>query len=130
MANRKMQEVGSDFAEPWNPENEGDKLEGEFIGVDLVPTKRRNRDGSKFFKSYRILPEGKEQPLGVSGAFLNTKMPRIPVGTFVCITYLGKTETDNGTAKDYQVECEAGVRLIDVNAEKNARDRRDSDIPF
>lgn len=105
--------VESDFCDPWEP-GEGEVLEGTYIGVDNVPTKRGDKES---FKSYRIRVDGQEKPVGVSGAFLESKMRRIKLGTYLWITYKGKVQTNNGPAKDYEVEIEEGAQLLDMRAD-------------
>lgn len=111
---REFKEVLSNYATPWKAEP-GESIEGFYKGFDLIPGDRNEK-----FKSHRILPEGKELPWGVSGATIDTKMCRIPKGSYVRITYKGKTmKTNNGLAHDYTVETEKGVELM---SEENTPD--------
>lgn len=109
-------EVKSDFAEPWEP-GDGEEISGIYIGFDNVPTKRGDKD---HFKSHRIQIEGKDVPIGISGAMIDRKMAQIPVGTFVWITFLGMVDTNNGEAKDYRVEAEEGTKLLKLGHQVDA----------
>lgn len=106
--------VESDFAERWEP-GEGEEIEGVFIGVDNVPTRRGEKDS---FKSFRLRVDGEEKPIGISGAMLESKMRRIPLGTYVWITYKGTVDTNNGKAKDYEVIAEKGTKFLDIRPDQ------------
>lgn len=125
MARKRGQEVKGGFPEPWKPESEGEEIEGFYKGYDEVPS---GRNDNKYFRSYRILPEGSEEMRSVSGAMLKNAIERIPTGTYIWITYLGETETKNGTAKNYKVEAEEGTKLLDMPS--SSGETADDEIPF
>ena len=104
--NRQRQEVKSNFPVPFKPEKEGEFVEGVYYGFNLVDDGR-----GKEFKSHKIKPDDSDEFIGVSGAFLDQKMMRIPKGTYVWVTYKGEEKTKNGNAKVFQVECEEGTKL-------------------
>ncbi len=107
MANRERQAVEGGFPEPWKPQEEGEMLEGIYKGHDEVTVKNRS------FRSYRVQNEDTKEFFGVAGGMLKNAIERVPVGTYVWITYKGMVETENGPAKDFEVECERGTKLLD-----------------
>ena len=108
---REFKEVSSNYATPWKP-TEGESIEGYYKGFDMIPGERNEK-----FRSHRILQEGKEEPMGVSGAMIDTKMVRIPKNTYVRITYKGKEHTRNGMAHSFIVECEKGTVFLENDNE-------------
>ncbi len=111
---RKRQKVEGGFPDPWKPKKPGDVLEGHYLGADMVTAKGRT------FRSYRIKPEGAEKPMAVAGAMLQTSLERVPIGSYVWITFKGEIVTDNGTAKDFEVETEEGIKLLDYAPDDQA----------
>lgn len=110
MARERGQEVKSNFPVPWKPETEGQVLEGVYRGFNLVDDERKEGDQ---FKSHKIKPDDSDEMMGVSGAFLDQFMERVPKGSYVWITYLGQKKVKNGMSKQFKVEVEAGVKLKD-----------------
>lgn len=113
---KNVAEVKSTFPVPWKPEQEGDTLEGTYHGYNIVPDGR-----GQTFKSHKFKEDGAEEYDGISGAMIDQKMERIPKGTYVWVTYLGEVQTKNGKAKDFKVECDSTVKLLDPS-ESNAAD--------
>lgn len=109
---RQRQTVGSNYATPWKPEGEGETIEGIYSGYNVV-----RGDRNESFKSHKVKPEGKEEYIGVSGALIDGMLLRVPAGTYVWITYKGLIKTKNGQAKDYNVECEKGTKLLELQSE-------------
>lgn len=120
---RERQSVESAYAKPWTDFQPGDMIEGTYLGFTMVPSKRKDQ---KPFKSYNIKND-KGEYIGVSGAMVGSKLSRVPTGTYVWITFKGMTETNNGEAKDFNVECEKGTKLLDPVA---ASQNNDDEIPF
>jgi len=114
---RQRQEVKSTFPTPWKPEEAGDTIEGFYHGFNVVPDSR-----GKTFKSHKLLPEGKDEFIGISGALLDQKMVRIPRKTYVWVTYIGDLKTNNGLAKDFKVECEHGTKLLEEKLLEDSED--------
>lgn len=106
---RERQTVGSNYAKPWKPEGAGETIEGVYSGYNTV-----KGDRGESFKSHKVKPEGSEEYIGVSGAMVDGMLLRVPVGAYVWITFKGMLKTKNGQAKDYEVQTEKGVKLIDV----------------
>src|SRR5690349_12965176 len=109
--------VESNYAEPWKPTAAGETLEGIYLGFDLIPGERDEK-----FRSYRIKVDNQEKPMGVAGAYLDSILPRIPVGEAVLITYKGKEKVKNGTAHTWDVQVEEGTKLLDIPATSTAFD--------
>lgn len=116
-APKRGKKVESTFADKWEPINEGDELEGRYIGSELAPGKN-----GEMFRVYHIEnAEGKRW--SVAGAHLDSIMPQIPRGTYVWIIYEGEEYLRNkNTMKKYSVTPEEGTRLIDTYAAKDAKD--------
>ena len=123
MVERQRQTVDSAYADPWKPEKEGEVLEGFYLGFTKVPSPRKEQGP---FKSYNVKTEGGEYR-GISGAIVGSKLQRVPKGTYIWVTYKGKIKTNQGMAKDFDVECEAGTKLLDP---VTSMDHDDSDIDF
>jgi hypothetical protein len=104
---RERQSVEGGFPEPWKPAEEGETLEGIYKGFDDVTVNNRT------FRSYRIQNEDTKEFFGIAGGMLKNAIERVPVGTYIWVTYKGKVETQNGEAKDFEVECEKGTKLLD-----------------
>ena len=108
---RARRAVESTFADKWEPQNEGDVLEGTFIGVDTAPGKRRGET----FTVYHIQDDDGKR-WSASGAHLESFMKQIPRGTYVWITFEGTKKVSNGDMNLYKVDVEEGVELKDVLA--------------
>lgn len=104
-----FKEVESSFATPWSPEKKGEQLIGTYAGSEEVPA---GRGTGELFTSWRFRnSEGRY--IGISGAMLKSKMNQIAEGTIVRVTFKGKFKTTNGLAKDYLIEVDERVELLD-----------------
>ena len=107
-------EVTTLFATPWKPTNKNDRIEGAYLGLEMIPSKQGNDSDS--FVSYR-LRKADGTIWGIAGAMLDDKLGQIPVGTGVEIVFLGMTKLPSGrSAKDFKVLVDETVQLIDPHA--------------
>lgn len=107
---RKLVEVTNDLPDVWEPSNVDEMLEGFYIGAKNI--KYRN----SHFLTHMIQNEDTGEVLSFSGAIADRKLARIPKGSWVRVTYMGKIRTTNGDAKDYRIETEEHTRLLDETA--------------
>ncbi len=103
---RKFQEVKSDLPPVWEPEV-GDILEGIFLGSKSIKYRTKN------FLTHQIQNEDTGEILSFSGAISDRMMARIPKMSYVRVTYLGETKTSNGDAKNFKIEADDSVKLIE-----------------
>jgi hypothetical protein len=106
---RTFEEVKSDLPPVWEPKD-GDTLEGVYVGFKDIKFRQ------KPFRTYQVQDEENGTVLSFSGAIADTKMMRIPRGAYIRVTYLGMTDTSNGEAKDFKVECDSKTKLLDEMA--------------
>jgi hypothetical protein len=101
-----FRKVDSLFADAWKPQGAGEFIVGIYVGSQEAIGK------VGAFTAYHIkLGDGRK--VSISGAALQSIMPQIPRKSKVRVTYKGKTDTDRGPMKIFDVEVAGGVQLID-----------------
>jgi hypothetical protein len=100
--------VESTFADKWEPQNDGDTLEGTYIGTEMANGKRDEK-----FRVFHIQDES-DKRWSVSGSYLESKMRQIPRGTYVWITYTGTRKVNNGDMFLFDVDVAEGTQLLDI----------------
>lgn len=114
---RKIVEVKNDLPPVWKPAQEGDTLEGFYIGARVINYR------NKPFLTHIIQDEETGEVSSFSGAIADRKMMRLPKGSWCRVTYKGELRTNGGfDAADYGLSTEEHVRLLD-EADANAMAR-------
>lgn len=113
-------EVESSFATPWTPDKKGDRIEGHFLGQELV-------DGGmneKPYLSYRLRKKD-NSVWAVAGGMLGSKMDQVPTGALISVEFLGMIKLKTGfSARDYKVGVDDSVTLLDPNSPEAITERR------
>lgn len=134
MASKKSYtKVESSLPAPWSPVVKGEQIEGQFLGALVLKAKPRKGQPAGTFESYRFRltepvesifgpkgsPKSKKVPgdvIAVSGGMLSSRMDQVPTGADCRVTYNGMITTQNGEAKDWQVEVAENTDLLDPYA--------------
>jgi hypothetical protein len=114
--NEEWENVDDDWATPWEDFKKGDSVIGLFAGSkEVVP-----RAGGNAFLSHRIKRDDGTL-IGVSGATLDARMAKLPVGARVKVTFTGTEKSARGTdMRLYDVQSAPGTKLIDpLSASQN-----------
>lgn len=99
--------LDDDFGEVWEPKQIGETLEGVFLGIAYVPSKRANRGP---FVTHRI--KTKDGSIrSVASAILQRRMERIPDDTPVFLVYQGMIETGQGESRGFDVYYPENTKL-------------------
>lgn len=129
-AKKFTREVASSAPLPWKPRKKGESIEGVFVGTATVGgTKKKGED----FKSHRIrltqpvtsqfgdAMQSKKagEVVALSGAMLDSRFDQIPTDAGVLVTFVGMYTTDRGEGRDFKVQVEDGVKLLDPHDEAN-----------
>ena len=118
----EFQTVEGTFAEAWAWEDTDEKpadgkvFSGIFVAVD--PNGKGKKPGETF-KVYHLLDEnGKRRSM--FGADLDSKLPCVPFGTKVRITWIREQKLSNGnTMRIFNVQCAKGTKLLEPLVTRN-----------
>ena len=103
----EMQSLSGDFVEF---KDAGDIVEGYYSGYTYTTIIQRGEEVSvpKFMVDTE---EGMKEFLGTTT--ITEILPRVPNGTYVMISYLGKEKTRSGfEVKKFDIQCQKGVQLL------------------
>lgn len=104
---RKLTTVTNDLPPVWKPENEGDFLDGIYIGT------RRLKVRKSSFLTHLIQNEDTGEVQSCSGAIMDRLLARIPIdNNYVRVVFVGWVKTQNGPGRDFELQHEEGLELL------------------
>jgi hypothetical protein len=123
-------DVEDSYAEPWKDPEEGDTVEGKYLGSREIGGNR-----GQSFPVY-VLQQMDGTLISVAGSTLESRMSRIPEGTKVKVTYLGTQEHKGNDMKLFKIGMAKGTKLLPISFKPKNRplsqsqSTGDDQIPF
>lgn len=118
---RKFVSIQSELPPAWKPVP-GEVLEGRYIAERKIPKR-----GGGWFLTLQIQDEETGVICSVAGKIVERQLLRVPVGTFVRITFEGMIPASRGNAKKFSVEVEEGVKIAPETFDPESDDTDDDD---